>query len=66
MTTPEQRKDIKRTPISVQQSSSVVAVIENRARQVGLACMHFPGFQVSMTQFVDSSNYTYTVSTLYA
>lgn len=60
MNTPKQK-----TPRSINITTCIASVIENRAREIGLACIFFPSFAVSLTQFVDNTTYLFTISSLY-
>ena len=48
------------------QQSCVVALIENRSREVGLACMNLSSYEITISQFADNQTYINTLSTIYA
>lgn len=68
MNTPfsERPSSSRRTPITPGEAPCIVSLIENRAREVGLACINMKNFQIVITQFVDNQTYVNTISTLYA
>ncbi|CAG9322802.1 unnamed protein product [Blepharisma stoltei] len=68
MNTPisERPSSSRKTPITPGDAPCIVSLIENRAREVGLACINMKNFQIIITQFVDNQTYINTLSTLYA
>ena len=66
MSTPVPKSSIKKTPTSLKDSAYLLALIENRAREVGIACINLKSYEITLTQFVDNCNYFHTLSILYS
>jgi len=66
LNTPNSASSSRRTPGTPGEPCCIISVIENRAREVGLACVNLNSFKLSFTQFVDYPTYVNTVSTLFA
>lgn len=54
-----------KSPVSPLENSSIIALIENRSREVGLASLNLRSYEISITQFADNQTYVYTISTMY-
>lgn len=57
---------VKRTPRTPADIACIVAIIENRAREVGLARLDLNSYEIKLSQFADNSTYINTISTLHA
>jgi DNA mismatch repair protein MSH4 len=57
---------VKKTPRTPADTACIVAVIENRAREVGLARLDLNSYEVTLSQFADNSTYINSISTLHA
>ena len=56
----------KRTPSSSKDTPHIISIIENRAREVGIACINMKSFEINLTQYVDNTNFLHTLSVIYA
>lgn len=56
------RSSIRRS--TAQDSTSLVALIENRAREIGMASISLQSFEIKITQFADNPTYIHTITTL--
>ena len=54
------------TPSTSKDTPCLISIIENRAREVGLACINMKSFEITLTQYVDNTNYMHTLSVIYA
>mmetsp|Transcript_1966 Transcript_1966/g.4387 ORF Transcript_1966/g.4387 Transcript_1966/m.4387 type:complete len:761 (+) Transcript_1966:23-2305(+) len=57
---------VKKTPRTPADSACIIAIIENRAREVGLAKLELNSYEITLSQFADNSTYINTISTLHA
>lgn len=55
----------KRTPSTSKDTPCLLSIIENRAREVGIACINMKSFEITLTQFVDNTNYIHALSVIY-
>lgn len=62
---PNHSKVPKKTPNSAKDTPYLISLIENRAREVGIACINMKSFEIILTQFVDNTNYIHTLSVIY-
>lgn len=62
----ERGKVRRTTPSTSKDAAFLLAIIENRAREVGIACINMKSFEISLIQYVDNTNYMHTLSVIYA